>query len=93
MILEILVSVTWICLFLYCVWFFFRAKTYQPLTMDNLALQWKVHKQKTGCKAKLIQSMIKDDNEIVGFKCSCGYEFRQKRLITQKIRIHGMENK
>jgi hypothetical protein len=28
--------------------------------------------------------MITINNETVGFKCECGYEFIQKRLITQK---------
>lgn len=92
MILEMLVLITWVFLTLYCVWFFFRAKTYQPLTMDDLGLQWKLHKQKTGCQAKIIQSMIKRDNEIVGFRCSCGQTYEQKRLITQKTQINKMEN-
>ncbi|MFQ5758904.1 MAG: hypothetical protein ACE5IF_04435, partial [Candidatus Bathyarchaeia archaeon] len=61
------------------------AKTFQPLTLDNLALTWKLHKQQTGCKASRIDSLLIKNNEVVGFKCGCGYEFLQKRLITQKV--------
>lgn len=89
--LEIIMIIVWICLTVYGSWFLFRAKTYQPLNFDNLALQWKLHKQKTGCQAKLLQSLIKNNNEVIGFKCDCGYEFKQKRLITQRINKPKME--
>ena len=85
MVYEIAITAIWLSLVTYSIWFLFRAKTFQPLTLDNLALQWKLHKQKTGCSAKFLQSMIKKDNKIVGFSCECGYEFLQKRLITQRI--------
>jgi len=84
-IVEILIAVLWFGTTFYSIWYIFGAKTYQPLTLDNLALQWKLHKQKTGSKAKLIHSMIKRNNEIVGFKCECKYEYQQKRLITQRV--------
>ena len=63
----------------------FKAKTVQPLTLDDLALTWKVHKQQKGCKASRIHSLIKENDEVIGFRCDCGYEFIQKRLITQKV--------
>jgi hypothetical protein len=62
----------------------FKAKTVQPLTIDDLALTWKVHKQQKGCTASRIHSLIKENDEIIGFRCDCGYEFIQKRLITQR---------
>jgi len=65
-------------------WFLFKAKTVQPLTLDDLALTWKVHKQQKGCNASRIHSLIKENDEIVGFRCECGYEFIQKRLISQR---------
>jgi hypothetical protein len=42
-----------------------------------------VHKQRDGCNASRIHGMIKENDEVVGFRCECGYEFVQKRLITQ----------
>ena len=83
--LELFVFLLWITLTTYTIWFLFKAKTYQPLTLDDLALTWKLHKQKTKCKADHIQKLIKNNNKIIGFKCQCGYEFKQKRLITQEI--------
>jgi hypothetical protein len=82
--LYVLVFGFWTGLVFYVLWFFFRAKTVQPLTIDDLALTWKVHKQQSGCNSSRIHGLIKENDEIVGFKCDCGYEFIQKRLITQK---------
>ena len=93
MVIEILLTIIWIVLTIYGLWFLFRAKTYQPLTLDDLALQWKIHKQKTNCNAKILNSMIKRDGQIIGFKCQCGYEYIQKRLITQRVNKHEMEVK
>lgn len=74
----------WSGLIAYALWFLFKAKTVQPLTLDDLALTWKVHKKQKGCNASRIHSLIKENDEIVGFRCDCGYEFIQKRLITQR---------
>ncbi len=84
MLLNLLTFGFWIALGVYVVWFFFKAKTVQPLTIDDLALTWKLHKQKSGCKSNRIHGLIKENDEIVGFKCDCGYKFIQKRLITQR---------
>ena len=93
MLLDLLTWGFWLALAAYAMWFLFRAKTFQPLTLDDLALMWKLHKQNTGCTASRINSMLKNDDEIVGFKCDCGYEFLQKRLITQRVRQQKMEEK
>jgi hypothetical protein len=85
MLLGFLLVFFWLALAVYCFWYFFSAKTVQPLTLDELALIWRLHKQQTGCKASRIHSLLERNNEVVGFKCDCGYEFKQKRLITQKI--------
>ena len=29
--------------------------------------------------------MLERNKEVVGFRCECGYEFQQKRLITQRV--------
>ena len=93
MLLDLLTWGFWLALAAYAMWFLFRAKTFQPLTLDDLALMWKLHKQNTGCTASRINSMLKNDDEVVGFKCDCGYEFLQKRLITQRVRQQKMEEK
>src|SRR3972149_2137150 len=87
MLLELLIGGFWLAFAVYCFWYFFLAKTSQPLTLDGLAFIWILHKRTTGCKASRIHSLLERNNEVVGFKCECGYEFRQKRLITQKVRI------
>ena len=84
MMLDVLMAGSWVTLVVYIMWFIFKAKTVQPLTIDDLALTWKVHKQQEGCTASRIHSLIKENDEIIGFRCDCGYEFVQKRLITQR---------
>ena len=93
MLLILLVGSLWLAFGAYLVWFFFRAKTVQPLTLDDLALTWRVHKRQCGCNASRINGLIKGNNEIIGFKCECGYEFIQKRLITQKPRDNTVSPK
>ncbi len=83
MLLILLVGGFWVALIAYVLWFFFEAKTVQPLTLDDLALTWKLHKQQDGCDASRIHSLIKENDEVIGFRCECGYKFIQKRLITQ----------
>ncbi|WGM90412.1 MAG: hypothetical protein NUK63_04630 [Candidatus Bathyarchaeum tardum] len=82
--LDLLAFGFWIALGTYLVWYFFKAKTVQPLTIDDLALTWKIHKQQSGCKSTRIHGLIKENDEIIGFKCDCGYKFIQQRLITQR---------
>ena len=84
MLLGFLLLGFWLALPVYCFWYFFLAKTVQPLTLDDLALIWKLHKLHTGCKSRRIHSLLESKNEVIGFKCDCGYEFKQKRLITQR---------
>lgn len=76
---------SWFILGAYGFWFLFKAKTFHPLTLDDLALTWKLHKQQTGCTASRIYTLLIKNEEVTGFKCNCGYEFLQERLITQKI--------
>lgn len=81
--LGFLVWVFWLVLGGYGFWFFFRAETFQFLTLDDLALTWRLHKKESGCRASRIYSLITKNGVVVRFRCDCGYEFIQKRLITQ----------
>jgi hypothetical protein len=84
--LFLLLSGFWLTFVGYGFWYFFMAKTFQPLTLDDLALAWRLHKQQTGCAASRVHSLLTRNDEVVGFKCECGYEFQQMRLITQRVR-------
>ena len=74
----------WLALGAYVFWFITKAKDYQPLTLDDLALTWKLHKHETGCKASCVHDLLVRNDDVVGFRCECGHEFLQKRLITQR---------
>jgi len=82
--LYVLMFGFWIALAGYVLGFPFKAKTVQPLTIDDLALTWRVHKQQKGCNASRIHGLIKENDEVIGFRCDCGYEFIQQRLISQR---------
>jgi hypothetical protein len=85
-ILDVLVWSFWFLLGAYSAWFFFKAKDFVPLTLDELALAWKLHKQSTGCKKPRIRDLlVRKNGEVVGFTCDCGHKFLQKRLITQGV--------
>jgi len=82
--LEIMMASSLVILGVYSIWFFFKAQTYQPLGLDELALMWKMHKQKANCKASNIETLLLKNNDVVGYKCSCGNNYYQKRLISQR---------
>ena len=85
MFLDLLIWGFWLTFAVYGFWYFFIAKTFQPLTLDDLALTWRLHKQQTGCTTSRVHSLLTRNGEVVGFKCECGYEFQQERLITQRV--------
>jgi hypothetical protein len=91
--LEIMLWSAWFLLGAYTFWFVFKAKTFQPLTLDELALAWRLHKCEAKCKAPQIHDLLLRDDEVVGFKCGCGYEFLQKRLISQKVHPRAQNSK
>ena len=92
--LGLLLMVFWLLFGGYSVWFFTKAKMLQPLTLDELVILWKLHRQQTGCHAslsKLEPVIVPHSREFVGFKCDCGYQYLSKRLITQReVRMVNM---
>ncbi|MDG6221854.1 MAG: hypothetical protein IAX21_06840 [Candidatus Bathyarchaeota archaeon] len=83
--LEILMAGSFATLGAYSIWYFFKAQTYHPLNLDELALMWKTHKHNSGCNASNIETLLLKNNQVVGYKCSCGTKYYQKRLITQRV--------
>jgi hypothetical protein len=91
--LEIITCAVWLLLGAYTIWLITKAKTLHPLTLDDLALAWKLHKQKANCNASRIHDLLVRKNEVVGFKCNCGYEWLQKRPISQKVHNRSQRDK
>lgn len=86
--LGVLVWVVWFVLGAYVFWFFFHAKTLQPLVFDELVILWKLHKQQTRCNVPISKvEPLLHEKEFVGFRCGCGYEYLSKRLVTQEARV------
>lgn len=91
--LEIVAGCVWVSLGAYVYYFIFRAKEFQPLTLDDLALIWRIHKHQNGCRASQIHDLLLKKGQVVGFKCDCGHQYLQKRLITQKARVSVRSSK
>lgn len=88
MMLDILFLAFWVILLCFIVWYLFFAKTYQSVSKDEIALRWTIHKNNSKCNSKKIEYLQQKNDCIYGFKCGCGFEFKQKRLTHKK----GLQN-
>jgi hypothetical protein len=89
--LDFIVWIFWFIFGAYSFWFFTRAKKLEPLTLDDLVILWKIHRQQAECDVPLskVKPIMKNhSNEFSGFRCECGYEYLSKRLIVQR---HALE--
>jgi hypothetical protein len=85
--LDVLMWIFWFVFGGYSFWFMTRAKRSQPLTLDELVILWKIHKQQARCSVPLsrVEPILDSrSNEFSGFKCECGYQYSSKRLILQR---------
>lgn len=85
--LDVLTWILWAALGGYSFWLVTRAKTSQPLTLDELVILWKKHKQEAKCRAPLsrVKPIIDPrSDQFSGFKCECGYQYTSKRLLVQR---------
>jgi len=92
--LDVLMWILWLVFGAYSFWFLTWAKKSQPLTLDELVILWKIHKQQARCNAPLSRVepiMDSRSNEFSGFRCECGYQYLSKRLIVQRhVLDHNM---
>ena len=75
-----LVPVVWIGFGCIICWFILAAKKHQPISEKEVNHLWLSHKQFSQCKAKKYNKISKG-KKIIGYKCQCGYEHKQKRPI------------
>ena len=78
--LGALVIALWGTFGCYFVWFAFSAKKFQQITVGDVYVLWKTHKQFAKCKASECIQIVKG-KKLVGFTCECGHEHLQKRPI------------
>jgi hypothetical protein len=83
---QITVAAVWIVLAGYVTWYIVAAKDYVQMDAEELLLLWKIHKDKTGCKAKTWKE-LRQGSRIIGFECECGHRHVQKRLITLRSMV------
>ena len=75
-----LVPTVWVTFGCAVSWIFLSAKKFQPLSSNDVETLWKSHKHFNQCKAKKFEKISKG-KKIIGYKCNCGYEHKQKRPI------------
>ena len=73
-----IVPVVFVCVGYLFSWLFFMAKRHQPISKKEVDILWKSHRQFSQCKAKKYEKITRGE-KIVGYKCECGYEHKQKR--------------
>jgi ABC-type nickel/cobalt efflux system permease component RcnA len=76
----VLIPAIWISLGLFVVWLLLGATRVVPLTHEEAETLWKIHKQKTRCKAKK-WAEVNSKNKLIGFECGCGHKHVQKKHI------------
>jgi hypothetical protein len=75
-----LVPTVWVSFGCVVAWFILSAKKHQPLSDKEVQMLWKSHKHFGNCKAKKFET-ISERKKIIGYRCQCGYEHKQKRPI------------
>lgn len=75
-----LVPTVWVSLGCVTAWFILAAKKHQPISAKEVEILWKSHKHFSKCKAKKFEKISKG-TKIIGYRCNCGYEHKQKRPI------------
>jgi hypothetical protein len=76
----VLIPAIWLSLGFVTAWILLSAKRVVPLTHEEAETLWKVHKQKTLCRARGWQEIVRK-NKIIGFECECGHKHVQKKHI------------
>ncbi|MFQ6086934.1 MAG: hypothetical protein ACE5OV_02830 [Candidatus Bathyarchaeia archaeon] len=79
--LGLLAIASWVSLTAYSTWLFGMAKQYQAMSPKDVRFLWRVHKHVSRCNAPYYVKKYNKKKNIVGFKCSCGYEYESKRPI------------
>lgn len=52
-----------------------------PIPFEEAKVMWTLHKQNGNCNCKKWQPLQHKNGKIIGFKCQCGYEYKQKKPI------------
>ena len=79
-VVEILTFVVWSCFIAYIAWYFTVARSLAPITTEEARILWRIHRKDHNCNSEEWR-VIKHGNKIVGFICTCGYKYLQRRPI------------
>ena len=67
-----------LCFGFYISYLLLSARNVVPLTMEEVEMLWKSHKQMTCCKAETWHEITKR-KKVIGYECECGFKHIQKK--------------
>jgi hypothetical protein len=70
----------WALFVIYAFWYFTKAKSYAPITVEEARQLWAIHHQTSRCSSRKWRQ-VKQNGKTVGVECGCGYKHVQLRLI------------
>jgi hypothetical protein len=79
--LFIITPVFWMTFVCYLFWYLTSAAHNVFLSRIDASALWKIHKGNQQCKGKKWKSITQKQGKIIGFECSCGYSYTQKKLV------------
>jgi len=71
----------WMIFAFYLFWYITSAVHNVFITRTDARALWKIHKSNQHCKGKKWKLNTQKNGKIVGFECSCGYFYNQKKPI------------
>jgi len=74
-----------------CSVFLSLAKRNAPISIDDAKVIWTMHRKDSGCNRREWQFIKRREDKVIGFKCACGYEYKQKRPLLSNKPNHSPE--
>ncbi len=84
----VLMLAGWLGFAVCAVWCISSVKRNVPITHGDAKLMWRMHRRSVGCVGHKWKPIRRSKGKIVGFQCSCGYEYTQKRPLVSRIPKH-----
>lgn len=79
--LFIITSIFWMIFGCYLFWYITSAMHNVFISRADANALWKIHKGNQLCNRKRWKVITQKGKKIIGFECSCGYSYSQKKLV------------
>lgn len=79
--LFIISLISWMIFVCYLFWYVTSAMHNVFISKSDASALWKIHKGNQNCYGKRWKKITRKKGQIIGFECSCGYSYYQKKLV------------